>query len=83
MFAVFTKDELDWLLHGFSDVDMLNEFTGNKKFEPAFLGLSPVQYLKEMGILSKHLLVSYGNFLSEEDLKIGVKYIICTPNSFK
>ena len=64
-----STDELDWLLHGFSDVDMLNEFTGNKKFEPAFLGLSPVQYLKEMGILSKHLLVSYGNFLSEEDLK--------------
>lgn len=65
-----SQDEIDWLKHGFSDVDLLNEFTGHKKFEPAETGLSPVSYIKEMGILNKHLLVSYGNFLSESDLEL-------------
>ena len=65
-----SQDELDWLHHGFSDVDLLNEFTGHKKFEPALTGLSPAQYLNELGALSKQLLVSYGNFLSESDLEL-------------
>ncbi len=65
-----SKEEMDWLKHGFSDIDLLNEFTGNKKFEPVMENLSPAQYLKEMGILSKQLLVSYGNYLSESDLAI-------------
>ena len=41
-----SKEEIDWLNHGFSDVDLLNEFTGHKKFDPAAVGLSPVQYLE-------------------------------------
>ena len=65
-----SKDELDWLDHGFSDIDLLNEFTGHKKFEPAVTGLSPAKYLEEMGILSKQLLISYGNYLSDSDLEI-------------
>ena len=65
-----SKDELDWLNHGFSDIDLLNEFTGHKKFEPAVTGLSPAKYLEEMGILSKQLLISYGNYLSDSDLEI-------------
>ena len=51
-------------------IDLLNEFTGHKKFEPVAVGLSPAQYLKELGVLSKQLLVSYGNFLSTSDLEL-------------
>ena len=65
-----SKEEMDWLKHGFSDVDLLNEFTGNKKFEPAFESLSPVEYLNEMGVLSKQLIISYGNYLKVKDLEI-------------
>jgi len=65
-----SQDELDWLCHGFSDIDLLNEFTGHKKFEPFETGLSPVKYLKELGVLSKQLLISYGNFLDDEDLAL-------------
>ncbi len=65
-----SKEEINWLEHGFSDVDLLNEFTGQKKFEPLALELSPAKYLEELGVLSKQLLISYGNYLSEEDLKL-------------
>lgn len=65
-----SKEEIDWLKHGFSDVDLLNEFTGQKKMEPAFENLSPVKYLEELGVLSKQLIVSYGNYLEENDLEI-------------
>ena len=63
-----SKEEMDWLKHGFSDIDLLNEFTGNKKFEPIAENLSPAEYLKEVGILSKQLIISYGNYLNETDL---------------
>ena len=65
-----SQEEMDWLKHGFSDADLLNEFSGNKKFEPAFENLTPVQYLKEMNVLSKQLIVSYGNYLSDSDLNL-------------
>ncbi len=65
-----SKDEMDWLKHGFSDIDLLNEFSGHKKFEPIATNLTPVQYLEELNLLSKQLIISYGNYLSEEDLKI-------------
>lgn len=65
-----SAEEMDWLKHGFSDIDLLNEFTGNKKFEPIMENLSPVEYLKELGALSKQLIISYGNYLSESDLAI-------------
>lgn len=65
-----SQDEIDWLNHGFSDVDLLNEFSGRKKFEPAETNISPAQYLDKLGLLSKQLLVSYGNYLSKEDLEL-------------
>ncbi len=65
-----SKEEMDWLAHGFSDVDLLNEFTNHKKFEPIEEGLTPVQYLELNGILSKQLIISYGNYLSATDLEI-------------
>ena len=65
-----SKEEMDWLRQGFSEVDFLNEFTGQNKMEPAFVNLSPVRYLEELGLLSKQLIVSYGNYLDELDLEI-------------
>ena len=65
-----SQDEIDWLKHGFSDVDLLNEFTGQKKMEPAFENLSPAKYLEELGVLSKQLIVSYGNYLEDSDLEL-------------
>lgn len=65
-----SKEELDWLKHGFSDVDLLNEFTGCKKFEAAFSDISPAQYLENLGLLSRQLIVSYGNYLSCSDLEL-------------
>lgn len=64
-----SKEEMDWLKHGFSDVDLLNEFTGHKKFEPIETGLTPVEYLEKLGVLSKQLIISYGNYLSCSDLE--------------
>ena len=65
-----SKEEMDWLAHGFSDVDLLNEFTNRKKFEPLEEGLSPAQYLEQLGVLSKQLIISYGNYLSTTDLEL-------------
>lgn len=65
-----SQDEMDWLKFGFSDVDILNEFTGNKKFDPNIKGVSPVVYLDEIGAINKRLLASYGNYLTKEDLEI-------------
>lgn len=65
-----SKEELDWLSHGFSDVDLLNEFTNHKKFEPIEEGLSPAQYLEKLEILSKQLIISYGNYLPVSDLEL-------------
>lgn len=65
-----SQDEMDWLKFGFSDVDVLNSFTGNKKFEPNIKGVSPVVYLDELGAINKRLLASYGNYLTKDDLEI-------------
>ncbi len=68
-----SQEEIDWLKHGFSDIDLLNEFSGNKKMEPVFKDLSSAQYLEALGVLSKQLIVSYGNFLSAFDLDLLYK----------
>ena len=65
-----SKDEIDWLNHGFSDSDILGAFCGNKKFEPFIQGVSPVIYLKGLNVLNKQMIATYGNFLSDEDLEI-------------
>ncbi len=65
-----SQEEKDWLKFGFSDVDLLNEFCGNKKFEPIFKGVTSTQYLAQMDVLNKRLIASYGNYLNDDDLKI-------------
>ena len=62
-------------------MDVLNSFTGNKKFEPNIKGVSPVVYLDELGAINKRLLASYGNYLTKEDLEIlkenSVSFVYC------
>lgn len=65
-----SQEEKDWLKYGFSDIDILNAFCGNKKFDPLYKGVSPVEYLAQMDVLSKRLIASYGNFLDDDDLEI-------------
>ena len=65
-----SKDEIDWLKHGFSDSDVLGAFCGNKKFDPAIQGVTPVIYLKSMDVLNKQMIATYGNYLTDEDLEI-------------
>lgn len=65
-----SKDEVEWVKHGFSDSDVLNAFLGYKKFEPYIEGVSPVIYLKGLDVLNKQTIASYGNFLTDNDLEI-------------
>ncbi len=65
-----SKDEMDWVKYGFSDSDILNAFCGNKKFEPHIQGVTPVTYLKDMGVLNKQTIATYGNFLTDDDLEV-------------
>lgn len=65
-----SHNELDWLKYGFSDVDLINVFTGVNKFNPYIKGVSPAVYLNELGVLGKKLIVSYLNYADEDDLKM-------------
>lgn len=65
-----SQEEKDWLKYGFSDIDLLNEFTGQKKFDPIYKGVTSVQYLAQMDVINKRLIASYGNFLNDDDLEI-------------
>ena len=74
-----SQDEMDWLEHGFSDIDMLHQFLGMKKLTPYKKGLSPVEYLKQLGVLSKKVIIANANYLSKEEFKdladSGVKFV--------
>lgn len=65
-----SQEEKDWLRYGFSDIDLLNELTGQKKFDPIYKGVTSVQYLAQMDVINKRLIASYGNFLNDDDLEI-------------
>ena len=65
-----SQEEMDWLRHGFSDIDVLNAYTGLSKFEPYMKGISPVEYLLGLGVINKRLIASHCEFLSEDDLKL-------------
>lgn len=40
-------DEIEWLEHGFSDIDILHKFLGFRKISPFDKDLSPVEYLEK------------------------------------
>lgn len=51
-----SQDEMEWLEHGFSDIDLLHKFMGMRKISPYEKELSPVKYLDKLKVLSKNIL---------------------------
>ena len=78
-----SQEEMDWLKYGFSDIDILNAFTGLKKFEP-YESKPPVEYLADLNVINKRLIVSHGSFLDDSELEIlkenGVSFAYCPLN---
>ena len=72
-----SQDEIDWLEHGFSDIDLLHKFMGMRKISPYAKELSPVQYLDNLKVLSKKVIVANANYADDlEKLSdTGVKYV--------
>lgn len=75
------SEELDWLEHGFSDIDMLHKFLGLRKLSPYMKELSPVEYLDRMSVLSKKVILANANQLSKDDLyalnRSEVNFVYC------
>ena len=74
-----SQDEMEWLEHGFSDIDLLHKFMGMKKFAPYKKDLDPVTYLEGLKVLTKKVIVANANYLDEEELtrlaETGVKFV--------
>ncbi len=72
-----SQDEMDWLEHGFSDIDLLHKFMGMRKISPYAKELSPVDYLENLKVLSKKVIVANANYADdlEKLSQTGVKYI--------
>ena len=64
-----SQEEMDWLKNGFSDIDMLHMFLGMKKLTPYKRNISPVEYLTDLNVLSKKVLVANANYLSKEEFQ--------------
>jgi len=71
-------DEIEWLEHSFSDIDILHKFMGLRKITPYIQGLTPVQYLDNLKVLTKKVIVANANY-DENELpalaETGVKFI--------
>ena len=63
------QDEVDWLEHGFSDIDLLHKFMGFKKVSPYEKGLTSVEYLSNLKVLTKKIIVANANFATDEELQ--------------
>lgn len=74
-----SQDEIEWLEHGFSDIDLLHKFMGFRKITPYEKGLNSVEYLNNLKVLTKKIIAANGNFASEQELEelaqTGVKYV--------
>lgn len=74
-----SQDEIEWLEHGFSDIDLLHKFMGFRKISPYTKGLSPVEYLDNLKVLTKKIIATNANFADEHELEqlseTGAKYI--------
>ena len=73
------QDEMEWLEHGFSDVDLLHKFMGFRKITPYKRTESPVEYLDDLKVLTKKVIVANANYLDEAELQkladTGVKFV--------
>lgn len=74
-----SKDEIEWLEHGFSDIDLLHKFMGMRKITPYAKDLNPVEYLDNLKVLTKKVIVANANYTTDEELEklaqTGVKFI--------
>ena len=72
-----SKDEIEWLQHGFSDIDILHKFMGFRKISPYSKDKDPVSYLEDLKVLSKTVLVANANYANdiEKLANTGVKFI--------
>ncbi len=73
------QDEMEWLEHGFSDIDLLHKFMGFRKITPYKRTESPVEYLDDLKVLTKKVIVANANYLDEDELQkladTGVKFV--------
>lgn len=73
-----SQDEMEWLEHGFSDIDLLHKFMGMRKISPYSKEITPVEYLDNLKVLTKKVIVANANYDNSELDKLaetGVKYI--------
>lgn len=73
-----SKDEIEWLEHGFSDIDLLHKYMGMRKITPYVKDLSPVQYLDNLKVLTKKVIVANANYDTSEISELSqteVKYV--------
>lgn len=74
-----SKDEIEWLEHGFSDIDLLHKFMGFRKITPYLKNITPVDYLNNLKVLTSKVIVANANYLNEKELErlaqTGVKFI--------
>ncbi|MCI1274264.1 MAG: amidohydrolase family protein [Clostridiaceae bacterium] len=74
-----SKDELEWLEHGFSDIDLLHKYMGMNKITPYDNDIDAVDYLANLKVLSKKVITANANYLTEEELQklsdSDVKYV--------
>ena len=84
-----SEDEKDFVEYGKSNLDYLNNFLGCKKIKYE-KGKSAVEYLNELKVIDKNLIIKNGNFLTEEELltlyENEVKFVyspLTNKNEFK
>lgn len=74
-----SKDEMEWLEIGFSDIDLLHKFMGFRKITPYQKDISPVDYLNNLKVLTRKVIVANANYIDEKELsrlaETGVKFI--------
>ena len=63
-----SKEEMDWLKYGFSDIDIFHKYMGLRKLSPYQKGLSPVEYLEGLNVFSKKVLLANACQLKEYEL---------------
>ena len=71
-------DEMEWLEHSFSDIDILHKFMGLRKISPYTQGLTPVQYLDNIKVLTNKVIVANANYDEQELPELsatGTKFI--------
>ena len=73
------QDEMEWLEHGFSDIDLLHKFMGFRKITPYKRMEDPVKYLDDLKVLTKKVIAANANYLDEIQLEelaeTGVKFV--------